>query len=147
MRLAVCLFFSFAVSSLTASVAPLTVKEVGLMLRSGYSSDVVLQELSKRKFADNLDSNTEQQLIKAGASKSLISTLESGVYQLSPAEIASEQQKQVSHRETVPQSTPVPKTERTSQPPLQTTAQIGGTMYDHLAGDLLYWHEGALVPV
>lgn len=116
------------------------------MLRSGYSSEAVLQELSKRKFADTLDSTSEEQLIKAGASKSLISTLESGVYQLSPAEIASEQQKRASRRETIPQPIPSsPTTDRTApRPPAQT--QIGGTMYDHLKDDLVYWHEGSLVP-
>ena len=57
------------------------------MLRSGFSSEIVLQELSKRKFADTLDSASQEQLVQAGASQSLISTLQSGAYQLSAAEM------------------------------------------------------------
>src|SRR5690242_4149217 len=87
-RLIIGMWFLSVACCLTAAPTPLTVKEVSLMLRSGYSSEVLLQELSKRKFADTLDSVAEAQLVKAGASKSLISTLESGVYQLSSAEIA-----------------------------------------------------------
>src|SRR6478609_4621245 len=112
MRLRVIgLFFFIACDCwVVGGPAPLTIKEVSLMLRSGYSSEAVLQELSKRKFADTLDSTAEEQLIKAGASKSLISTLESGVYQLSPAEIATEQQKQTARREAVSQPAPIPQT-------------------------------------
>ena len=86
-RLVIGFCFLSIVCGLTAGLAPLTLKEVSLMLRSGYSSEIVLQELSRRKFAETLDSTSEQQLVKLGASKSLISTLESGVYQLSPAEL------------------------------------------------------------
>lgn len=145
-RLAVGVFFLCAVCCICGAPAPLTIKEVSLMLRSGYSSEAILQELSKRKFGETLDSTGEEQLVKAGASKSLISTLESGVYQLSPAEIATEQQKQAARRESVPQ--PVPNsqpTERTAPKP-PTEVQIGGTMYEHLKDDLVYWHEGSLVP-
>ena len=116
------------------------------MLRSGYSSEAVLQELSKRKFADTLDSTSKEQLIKAGASKSLISTLESGVYQLSAAEITTEQQKQASRRENVPQPVPNPPTGERTGPKTPTEVQIGGTMYDHLKDDLVYWHEGSFAP-
>ena len=116
------------------------------MLRSGYSSEAVLQELSKRKFGETLDPATEQQLIKAGASKDLINTLESGVYQLSAAEIATEQQKQATRRESVPQPAPVAQTTNRAQATPPSQVQIGGTMYDHLKDDLVYWHEGSLVP-
>src|SRR4029077_13077199 len=128
----------------TAGLAPLTLKEVSLMLRSGYSSEVVLQELSKRKFAETLDSTSEEQLVKLGASKSLISTLESGAYQLSAAEIAAwEKQKQSTRPQTLSQSSPDLQPAKPSPP---TEVQIGGTMYDHLKDDLVYWHEGSLVP-
>ena len=145
-RLAVGVFFLCAVCCICGSPAPLTIKEVSLMLRSGYSSEAVLQELSKRKFADTLDSTAKEQLTKAGASESLISTLESGVYQLSPAEIATEQQKQASRREIVPQPAPNAATTERTAPKAPTEVQIGGTMYDHLKDDLVYWHEGSLVP-
>jgi|SRR5579864_264497 len=152
MRLAVCLFFLLAVCCLNASVAPLTVKEVSLMLRSGYSSELVLQELSKRKLADRLDSADEEQLIKAGASKSLISTLESGVYQLSPAENAAFEKKQLSESTASKAIQPISSLADNRPAPspsanMQHEQQLGGTMYDHLKGDLVYWHEGSLIPV
>lgn len=150
-RVVIGLLFLASVSRSVAALTPLTVKEVSLMLRSGYSSEVVLQELSKRKFADALDSNTEKQLIQAGASQSLISTLESGVYQLSAAETQAVKEKQkpaaqgsndfssdsntIARNQTPPTSTPTPP-----------DGQAGGSMYDHLKDDLVYWHEGSLVP-
>jgi nucleoredoxin len=138
------------VCCLTAAPAPLTVKEVSLMLRSGYSSEVVLQELSKRKFADTLDPTSEDQLVKAGASQSLINTLESGVYQLSGAEIAAVAEKQKADAEKVSRTSLEPQPTGQSFPPkptLPTEARVGGGMYDHLRDDLVYWHEGSLVPV
>lgn len=146
-RSAIAAFFLCALGCLLASPVPLTIKEMSLMLRSGYSSDVVLQELSKRKFADNLDAAAEEQLVKVGATKSLINTLESGVYQLSAAEIANEQQKQAARREVVPQSAPEPQRTNPTAPAPPASVQIGGTMYDHFKDDLVYWHEGSLVPV
>jgi hypothetical protein len=146
-RLVIGFCFLSIVCGLTAGLAPLTLKEVSLMLRSGYSSEVVLQELSKRKFAEALDSIAEQQLIKAGASKSLISTLESGVYQLSPAELASWKAQQETAR---PHSLTGSDSESarpiSTKPNAPIEAQTGGTMYDHLKDDLVYWHEGSLVP-
>ena len=146
-RVVIGVCFLSMVCGLTAGLAPLTVKEVSLMLRSGYSSEVVLQELSKRKFADTLDSTSEEQLAKLGASKSLISTLESGVYQLSPAELASWKTQQETAR-------PQGRTSSDSQtarpvstkPNAPIEGQMGGTMYDHFKDDLVYWHEGSLVP-
>ena len=42
-------------TSLAARPVPFTTKEVGLMLRSGYPSEAVMNELSKRRFADTVD--------------------------------------------------------------------------------------------
>src|SRR5947209_16792435 len=91
MRSATWLFFLFAVSCLNASVAPLTVKEVALMLRSGYASGSVLAELTKRKCADTPDATAEKQLIQAGASQALLEALRSGAYQVSPQQVATNQ--------------------------------------------------------
>lgn len=144
-----CLFF--AICSLTAAVAPLTVKEVSLMLRSGYSSEAVLQELSKRKIADTLDSTSEKQLVQAGANQSLIATLESGVYQLSSTETAALEKKQQSESRAakeIPLTSNLADNRASSSAPanVQREQQVGGTMYDHLKDDLVYWHEGSLLP-
>jgi hypothetical protein len=148
-RLFLGLCFFASVSCLTAGLAPLTIKEVSLMLRSGYSSEVVLQELSKRKFADTLDPTSEEQLVKAGASQSLINTLESGVYQLSAAETAAAAEKQKSNAEKVSRTNLEPQAAIQSaptKPASPTEAQVGGNLYDHFKDDLVYWHEGSLVP-
>ena len=122
------------------------------MLRSGYSSDAVLVELSTRKFADAFDSEAEQQLVKAGAHQSLIDALRSGVYQLSPAEITAAREKRSA------QSTKINEPISNSEPDGQKAsnggiareanpladAQRGGSMYDHLKDDLVYWHDGTL---
>ena len=84
-------FFMFAFVALAAQL-PLTVSEIGLMLRSGYSSNAVMQELSKRHFADAIDETKETTLVKAGASAELISSLKSGIYSLTPEKTAEVQE-------------------------------------------------------
>jgi nucleoredoxin len=89
-------FFTIALLLLALRVQaalPLTVKDISLMLRSGYSSSSVMQELSQRHFADTFDSAKEEMLIKAGASAGLISALKDGTYLLSPEQTSAAQQK------------------------------------------------------
>src|SRR6266853_2292770 len=76
-----CALLVFAVR---AGQLPLTVNEIGLMLRSGYSSNSLMQELSTRHFADTVDEAKEKTLVKAGASAELIAALKSGIYSLAP---------------------------------------------------------------
>jgi hypothetical protein len=131
---------------------PLTVKDISLMLRSGYSNAAVLNELSARRFVDTFDSETEKELLRAGASPSLIETLRSGAYQLSAAEIAADREKRSAQSAKV--SEPIPKSEPDSQKgnnsgissalKSPTDAQRGGSMYDHFKDDLVYWHDGSL---
>ena len=85
-----CALLVFAVR---AGQLPLTVNEIGLMLRSGYSSNSLMQELSTRHFADTVDEAKEKTLVKAGASTDLIAALKSGIYSLSPEKTAAVQQK------------------------------------------------------
>lgn len=146
-RLIIVLYLATTLCSLNAGLAPLTTKDISLMLRSGYSSDAVLKELSTRKFADTLDSTREDQLLKAGASKALIRTLESGAYQLSSLEIAAwEKQKQTGPASSLTTSDSQNAHPVSTRPNPPTEAQMGGTMYDHLKDDLVYWHEGSLAP-
>jgi nucleoredoxin len=74
-----------------AATAPLTTAEIGLMLRTGYSSKAVLEDLTKRKFADVLDETKESQLIRAGATPELLLALKSGSYAVSAEELAKAQ--------------------------------------------------------
>ena len=154
LRWVLVLCFATNVSSLIAALTPLTTQDVSLMLRSGYSNEAVLRELSTRRFGDTFDSKAEQQLIKAGAGESLINALRSGVYQLSPLEIAAAAEKRSAQSTKVSEA--FPKSEPDSQkennggispaPNPPTDAQRGGSIYDHLKDDLVYWHEGNLMP-
>ena len=81
----VCVLLSILVAR--ATQLPLTIKEISLMLRSGYSSNALMQELSIRHFAEKLDVEKEKTLIQVGASAELITALKSGTYSLSPEQM------------------------------------------------------------
>src|SRR5438067_1851032 len=93
MRHWVYLGFLLLVFTTQAGQLPLTVSEIGLMLRSGYSSNLLMQELSTRHFADTVDETKEKTLVKAGASAELIAALKSGIYSLTPEKTAVVQEK------------------------------------------------------
>jgi nucleoredoxin len=82
------LFLLSLFSLVSAGQLPLTTKEIGLMLRAGYSSNSVMQELAKRHFADTFDPDKENLLLRAGASVELIDALERGKYSVSGQEAA-----------------------------------------------------------
>jgi len=117
------------------------------MLRSGYSSEDVLRELATRKFADTFDSTLEKELVKAGATQSLIDALRSGVYQASETQVAALKTKQDAGAqvrkvsEAAPTSTSADRAVASTHP---IDTQIGGSMYDHFKDDLVYWHDGTL---
>jgi len=152
-RLVIGLCLIWPVCYLIAGITPLTIKDVSLMLRSGYSSQTVLEELSNRKFADAFDSTMETELVKAGASQSLIEALRSRAYQLSAGEIAAAKNQIAAqeHRASIAFSqgstndglTKFENAPTKPNPP--PDAQQGGSMYDHLKDDLVYWREGSLV--
>ena len=120
------------------------------MLRSGYSNEEVLRELSSRHFADTLDSTTEKELEKVGASAALIDALRNSIGQLSAAEIAAAKEKQealergqkasASGVGLTTDNRPTSKAANVSQKP-----QISATMYDLFKDGLVCWHEGSLV--
>ena len=55
------------------------------MLRSGYSSEALMRELSVRHFADKCDDATKKALTQSGASPALVRALSAGAYAI-PAE-------------------------------------------------------------
>ena len=119
------------------------------MLRSGYSSDAVLRELSTRKFADNLDADSEKQLTRSGASPALIEALRSGTYQLSDSEIAAAKMKLAARDRspTKPFEQPTVTEEAKPSPPAtQQAAHPPNTMLQHLKGELICLHHGSLTP-
>lgn len=132
---------------------PLTVNDVGLMLRAGYSSGTVMRELSARRFVDVVDERKEKTLINAGASAELIAALKSGMYSLSADKTAAvleqmaaaDEQRQV-QRELARKSNERYQTqvahERATKSP-QSKATVG-PIADSLKGDLVQYRNGSL---
>jgi len=67
---------------------PLTIKDISLMLRSGYSSEAVQREVAARHFIGALDAAGEKSLAQAGASPALIAGLKSGGFAVPASEAA-----------------------------------------------------------
>ncbi len=131
----------------------MTAKDVGLMLRAGYSSNALMQELSVRYFADTLDEAKEKTLIQAGASAELINALNSGTYSLSAEKMAVAQQQmadQAKRRteegqnsrklDTLYQSQLAEKRESASRAPNGS----GNLIHQLVKDDLVCWHYGSL---
>ena len=123
------------------------------MLRSGYSSQAVMRELSARHFADSFDSTAEKQLVQLGADQSLIDALRSGAYQLSPSEMAAakeklaeEEQRDVLAAEQSRESGPPQQSAPAPVRPAPKAFEVGapGATYQLLKGDLVYRHRGTL---
>jgi nucleoredoxin len=147
----VSLLFVFAAQ---AGQLPMTAKDVGLMLRAGYSSNALMQELSARYFADTLDEAKEKALVQAGASAELINTLKSGTYSLSVEKMAAAQQQmadqakrraaeaEAAHKIDIARQTPTAANRnRASMGPNAASDAI----YKFLKGDLVQFHNGGVV--
>jgi len=158
MRRWVYLGFSLFVIATQAGQLPLTVSEIGLMLRAGYSSNALMQELSTRHFADTIDETKEKALVKAGASAELIASLKSGTYSLSPEktaavqqEIANQEQRRAAQAEAVRKSDAAYQAQVIRQRSPRSTTNAPdvnlGTMSDFLKGDLVQMHNGASVHI
>lgn len=154
MRRWVYLGFSLFVLATQAGQLPLTVSEISLMLRAGYSSNSLMQDLSTRHFADSIDDAKEKALVKAGASAELIAALKSGVYSLSPEkteavqqQIAAEAERRAELAETARKSEAAYQEkilrERTAK---STNLNTGGTdaVSQFLKGDLVQVRNGTV---
>ena len=122
------------------------------MLRSGYSSDAVAQELSVRHFAEFYDATVDKALKDAGASPALIEAIRTGSYQSSSEDAAAAKQKvavqaerNAIEKERLRKSAMIYQAahvlKNISAPP--TTAQ-GAKIADMLKGDLVYWKNGSV---
>jgi nucleoredoxin len=152
MRHRVAWVFACFVLAVQAAQLPMTTKDIGLMLRAGYSSGAVIQELATRHFADTLDADKERTLIAAGATAPLITALRRGTYSLSPQQMAVAQQQiadQGTRRATEAEASRTFDTLYQSQvahqravarPPTATSNVI----QQSLKGDLVSWHNGSL---
>jgi nucleoredoxin len=76
--------FSFALAAL-AGPQPLALKDISLMLRSGYATTDVLREISQRRVIEKLDPATRSSFEQIGASAELIDVLEKGSFKVDDA--------------------------------------------------------------
>src|ERR1700736_1050626 len=148
-------FFLFVLAT-QAGQLPLTVSELSLMLRSGYSSNSVMQELAQRHFVDTIDAAKETALLNAGASPELIAALKSGTYSLSAEQTASAlQQMDAEGRRRAQQAEASRKAEAryeaqivrqrsgTQKPTLDASSE--GAIAQLLKGDLVQFRNGDVV--
>ena len=155
MRRRVYLGFLLLVLAAQAGQLPLTVSEIGLMLRSGYSSNSLLQELSTRHFADTVDEAKEKTLVKAGASAELIAALKSGIYSLTPektavvqeqmaaAEQRRAEQAEASRKSDAAYQREIARERTAKQTPKLDTGSDAVSQF--LKGDLVQWRNGVVV--
>jgi nucleoredoxin len=89
--LAGLILFALASFGFTSNPPPMTVKDVSLMLRSGYSAEDVEREVAARHFMGTLEASAEKNLVQAGASPGLINGLKSGAFAIPASEVAAVQ--------------------------------------------------------
>src|SRR5438105_5599563 len=155
MRRWVYLGFLLLVLAAQAGQLPLTVSEIGLMLRSGYSSNSLIQELSTRHFADTVDESKEKALVKAGASAELVAALKSGRYSLTPEKTAVVQEQiAVAEQRRIEQAEAARKSDADYQARVVRERSVKsatsnapdanlGAISEFLKGDLVQLHNGA----
>jgi len=152
-RALISIFLLAFVLCAEAKQLPLTAKDVGLMLRSGYSNPSVMRELSTRHFADTLDATKETTLIQAGATSELIRALKDGSYSVSPEEIARAKEelaaqakrKALEAEEQKKFDTLRQAQEARSRGVGQGQAPSGDAISQFLKGDLVRFHHGSIV--
>jgi len=153
-----CFYLSLFIFAFAAQAGqlPLTVGEISLMLRAGYSSKSLIQELSTRHFADTLDQAKETALIKAGASQELIAALESGTYSLSAEKteaVLKQMETEALRRAEQAEASQKAETgyqaqvlrERTAKPAPRLDARGSDAISQFLKGDLVQFRNGAVV--
>ena len=153
LRFCPLLVLAIVCSSVFAGPAPLTSSEIGLMLRTGYSSASILQELATRKFADKLDPTKETQLIRSGASPELMVALKSGTYNVSAEDLGRAQQQkeaEAKRRAAAAEESKKFNTLYQAQLAQQRAADAvrqkagQGMIYQLVKGDLVQWHNGTV---
>jgi nucleoredoxin len=129
-----------------AGGAPLRLQEIGLMLRSGYGSADVLQDVQSRHVVDALDAATEQTLRDAGADQRLIDALKSGRYNLDSDAAAQEKDRQAAAAERLQLDRAAGQDRLLEQAREQAQAAVSRKMANLLRGTLVIWKDGQLQP-
>ena len=126
------------------------------MLRSGFSSESVRQELSTRHLAGNCDAATEKLLRDAGAPSALIDEMKGGVFASAPVdaqkaqeELAAKAAKRAQETERLRKFDTLyqDKLARARAAATPIRAEAPPALLDYLKGDLVYWKNGILSQV
>lgn len=137
---------------LPAATLPLTAKDIGLMLRSGYSSEAVAHDLAANHFAGSCDEAARKVLAEAGATPALISAIASGVYAI-PAidatrvqeELAAQTQRRAAEAQASRKSDTLYQSQLAhTRAVTGTAAGNANTIYPLVKGDLVCWKDGSL---
>jgi nucleoredoxin len=145
--------FFLSILFVSGAELPLTAKEIALMLRMGYSSSAIEQELSVRHFADILDAAKEMQLTQAGAPPDFLDALKNGAYSVPPEEIArAKEQLEAQARRRAQHAEESRKFNTLYQDQLakdrtaaQGRAARANAVYNFVKGDLVRSRNGSLV--
>ena len=143
-----------ALSPLPARTLPFTIKEIRLMLRSGFSNETVQQELSVRGLAEPLDAAAEKSLRETGATAALVDAIKSGAYAIAPAdaqraqdELAAQAARRAEAAEQARKFNTLYQDQlaraRQAAPP--ATGPVSTILADQFKGDLVAWRNGGLV--
>jgi thiol-disulfide isomerase/thioredoxin len=142
-----------AFSAVLGRSLPLTIKEVTLMLRSGYSSDAVQRELSVRRLAESCDAAAEKALTNAGAAPALIDAIKSGSYESSPADaqaareqLAAQAERRAVETERMRKMDTLYQHQQRARAsaPVSSKSEASTVLTDFLKGDLVFWKNGSL---
>ncbi len=157
MRFFACLLLVVC-GAVQAALAPLTPRDISLMLRSGYSSGAVEQEVARRFFVGYADSAAEKMVADAGATPQLLKVLRDGKYKVPPGlavapgqdEAAMAARKQAMREEAQKHNTLYQDTvarERASAAALARASTGSEAIVGHLRGDLVRSTNGTLTSV
>jgi nucleoredoxin len=141
-----------AFSAALSQPLPLTIKEVCLMLRAGFSSQTVQQELSIRCLADSYDAAAEKALREAGAAPALMDAIKRGSYASAPAgaqkakeELAAQAARRARETERLRRFDTLYQDQlaraRTAAPLRSEPANV---LANQFKGDLVSWKNGSL---
>jgi nucleoredoxin len=125
------------------------------MLRSGYSNPSVTRELEQSHFVGALDANSEQMLLKAGASQDLIDAIRNGTYALSAAQDAAAvkrinelaQQRKIQAEKTKQQQQRYDAEVEKDRAKATNQQSVNSATVDYLRDSLVRYRDGALVPI
>lgn len=153
--LATAILFASACFGL-ANPPPMALKDVSLMLRSGYTSDAVEREVAIRHFIGTLDASAEKNLAQAGASPAFINGLKSGAFAIPAsemsavqAELEAKQQRRAAQLEESRKLNTLYQAQlaqKRNAPPTNTAAAPAGSVAALVKGDLVTSRNGITRP-